>query len=235
MVQLIFFLQATQYRDCILDRRFADKHGLEPALKRGVFFDMLLIFVERCRADAVQFATRQGGLNQIGRVHRALAFACADQSVHFVDKKDDVALGLLHFVKHAFQPFFKLAAVFCARNQRTHVEREQLAMFQTVGHVAIGNAQGQSLSDSRFADARFSDQHRIILCPARQYLDRPADFFVSADDRIELTCTRDLSKVACKFLERVIAVFGTGSVCCASAAQFVNGPVQPFGVHPCGS
>src|SRR3546814_13313150 len=75
VVQLIFFLDAAQDRDRILDRRLADEDGLEAPLERGVFLDMLAIFVERRRADAVEFAGCERGFKQVRGVHSALNLA----------------------------------------------------------------------------------------------------------------------------------------------------------------
>ena len=77
---------------------------------------MFLIFIERRCTNAVQFAARQGRLDQVGGIHRAFAFARADKRMHFVDEQDDVALCLLDLVKYALQSLFKFAAIFCARN-----------------------------------------------------------------------------------------------------------------------
>ena len=52
-------LQTTQDGDGILHRRLLHQNGLEPALKRGVLFDILAVFVQRRRADAVQLAARE--------------------------------------------------------------------------------------------------------------------------------------------------------------------------------
>ena len=93
VVQLVLLLQPAQDRDRVLDGRLADEHRLEAPLERGVLLDMLAIFVERGRADAVQLAARERGLEQVAGVHRAFGFARADQRVHLVDEQDDVALG----------------------------------------------------------------------------------------------------------------------------------------------
>src|SRR3546814_13003983 len=98
VVQLIFFLDAAQDRDRILDRRLADENGLEAPLERGVFLDMLAIFVERRRADAVEFAACERGFKQVRGVHSALTLAGADERVHPVDEQDAFALGRLHTV-----------------------------------------------------------------------------------------------------------------------------------------
>ena len=83
---------------------------------------MFLIFIECRCTNAVQFPARQGRFYKVGGVHRALAFASAHKRMHFVDEQDDVALCLLDLIKHAFQPFFKLATIFCPCNQRAHIE-----------------------------------------------------------------------------------------------------------------
>ena len=168
------------------DRRLADEHRLEAPFERGVLLDMLAIFVERGRADAVQFAAGEGRLEQVGRVHRAFAFARADQGVHLVDEQDDLARGLLDLVEHAFQPLLELAAIFGAGDQRAHVEAEQAPVLDPVGHVAIGDAQREPLGDRGLADAGLADQHRIILGPPREHLDGPANLLVAADHRVEL-------------------------------------------------
>ena len=67
VVQLVFLLEPAQDRDRVLDRRLADEHRLEAPLQRGVLLDILAIFVERGRADAVQLAARQRGLEQVAR------------------------------------------------------------------------------------------------------------------------------------------------------------------------
>ena len=43
-------------------RRLVHQDGLEAPLERGILLDVFAVFVERRRADAVQFAARQHGL-----------------------------------------------------------------------------------------------------------------------------------------------------------------------------
>ena len=59
MEDLVPGLQTTQDGDGILHRRLLHQNGLEPALERGVLFDILAIFVQRGCADAVQFTARE--------------------------------------------------------------------------------------------------------------------------------------------------------------------------------
>ena len=124
VVHLVLLLQAAQDRDGVLHRRFAHEHGLEAAGQRGVLLHIFAVFVQRGGADAVQFAARQGGLQQVGGVHRPVAGARADQRVHLVDEEDDLALGGDGLVQHRLQPLLELAAVFGAGDQAAHVQRQ---------------------------------------------------------------------------------------------------------------
>ena len=226
MVQFVFFLEAAQDRDRVLDRRLGDEHRLEAARERGVLLDMFAIFVERGRADAMQFAARQRRLQQVGGVHRAIRLAGADQRVHLVDEQDDAALGRGDFVEHGFQALLEFAAIFRAGDQRAQVEREQLLVLQRFRHVAIDDAQREAFDDRGLADAGLADQHRIVLGAARQHLDGAADFLVAADHRIELAGAGGVGEVARIFLQRVIGVFGARRIGGAALAQILDRQVQ---------
>ena len=78
--------------------------------------------------------------------------------------------------KHGFQPFLKFAAEFRARNQRAHIQREQLAVLQAVGHVAAHDALRKSFGNRGFAHAGLADQHGIVLRFARKNADNVSDF-----------------------------------------------------------
>ena len=91
VVDLVALAQAAQDRDRLLDRRLVDEDRLEAPLERGVLLDVLAVLVERRRADRVQLAAREHRLEQVGRVHRALGRAGADDGVQLVDEQDDLA------------------------------------------------------------------------------------------------------------------------------------------------
>ena len=75
VMHLVPLAQAAQDRDRVLDARLADLHRLEAAFECGVLLDVLAVLIERRRADGVQFAARQGGLEQVRGVHRAVVAA----------------------------------------------------------------------------------------------------------------------------------------------------------------
>ena len=228
---LVFVLQPAQNGNRVFDGRLGHVNRLEAPRERRVLLDMLLVFVERGGADAVQFAARQRRLEQIGRIHRAVGFAGADQRVHFVDEENDAAVGRRDFLQHGLQPLLEFAAVFCAGDHRAEIERKQLLVLQTFGHVAVDDAQRQALDDRGLADAGLADQNRIVLGPARQNLDRAADFLVAADHRIELAVARGLREIAGIFLQRVIGVFGRCGVGGASLAQRIDGGIEVLRRH----
>ena len=86
MVQFVFFLETAQNRDGVGDGWLGDEHRLEAARQRGILFDMLAIFVERGRTDAMELAPRESRLQEVRCVHRAIRLAGANERVHFVDE-----------------------------------------------------------------------------------------------------------------------------------------------------
>jgi hypothetical protein len=203
-----------------------DEDRLEAAGQRGVLFDMLAVFVERGRADAVQFAAGKGRLQQVGRVHGAVRLAGADQRMHLVDEQDDRAGGGLDLVENGLQALLELAAIFRAGDQRAHVERHQLLVLQALRHVAIDDAQGEAFGDGGLADAGFADQDGLFLVRRdRTWMVRR----ISSSRPITGSSlpSRIGGQVAGVFLQRVIGLFGAGAVGGAALADIVDRLVEP--------
>ena len=211
-MDLVLLLQATQDGDRILHRRLGDEDGLEAPRQGGVLLHVLAVFVESGGADAVQLAPGQGRLEQVGGVHGAIGLPGAHQSVHLVDEQDHGTLGGGDLVQHRLQPLLELAAVLRPGDQGAHVEGQQLLVLQALRNVSIDDALGQALDDGRLADTRLADQDRVVLGPAGQDLDGPANFLVPADDRIDLAVPGRLGQVAGIAVEGVIALLGRGAV-----------------------
>ena len=51
------------------------------------------------------------------------------------DEKDNVPMGVLHFLEHALQPVLEFASIGSTRNESTHVQRNHPAAFERVGYV----------------------------------------------------------------------------------------------------
>ncbi len=234
VVDFVFFLEAAQDRHRVLDGGFRDEDRLETTGQGRVLLDVLAIFIQRGGADAVQFAARQGGLQQVGGVHGPVALARADQGVHFVDEKHDLPLGGGDLVQHGLEALLELAAVFGARDQGAHVERQNLLVLQAFRHVAVDDAQGQTLDDGGLADAGFADQDGVVLGAAGQHLNGATDLLIAADDRVDLAVARGLGQVAGVAFQGVEAVLGARAVGGLALADFGDGVVQLLGRDPGG-
>ena len=91
VVLLVALLDALEDLDRLFDARLLDHDGLEAALEGGVALDVLAVVVERGRADALQLAAGQRGLEDVRGVDGAFGGAGADEHVHLVDEQHAVA------------------------------------------------------------------------------------------------------------------------------------------------
>ena len=125
-------LQPLQDLDGLGDRRLRHVDLLEAPRQRVVLLEDLAVFVVGRRADALQRAGRQRGLEQVGRVERAAGRgAGADDRVDLVDEQDRLrAFGEL--LQHGLQPLLEVAAVLGAGQERAHVERVHLVFAQEI-------------------------------------------------------------------------------------------------------
>ena len=140
MVHFVALLQTTQDGDGVLHGGLIDQHFLEAALKRGVLFDVLAVFVERRRTHAVQLAAGECRLEHVARIHGALGLAGADHGVQLVDEQDDLPFLLGQIVEHALEAFLELAAELGTGDQCTHVERQNPLVAQAFRHFAVDDA-----------------------------------------------------------------------------------------------
>ncbi len=112
-----------------------------------------------------------------------------------------------------------------------HVERQQPLVAQGFRHVAVDDAQRETLDDGGLADAGLADKHGVILGAAREHLHGAADFLVAADDGIQLAGFRRLGEVARVFLQRIVGVLGAGGVRRAAFADVVDRAVEGLRRH----
>ena len=112
-MRLVAIAQTTEDLDRVFNGWLFDTNLLEAACQRLVALEVLAVLIERRGTNRLQLATRQGGLENAGRVDRALCGTCAYEVMQLVDEEDDVAsLGdLLHDL---LQALLELAAVLRA-------------------------------------------------------------------------------------------------------------------------
>ena len=207
VISLVSVLESAENRNRILYRRFIDHNRLETAFQRRILFNIFAVFVQRGRANAVQFAACQHRLQHVAGIHRTLGLAGTDDRMQLIDKEQDLAVRLLDFIEDGFQPFLKLAAVLGTRNQRAHIQRENLLVFQRCGYIPLGDSLRETFDYRRLADAGLTDQHRVVLGLSRENPDDISDFIITADHRINLLRLRLRDKLLAEFLQRIISIF----------------------------
>ena len=166
--------------------RLLDLHGLEAAGEGRVLFEVLLVFGPGGRSDRPQFAARQGGLQEIGRIVLTGLAAGADQRVRLVDEKDDGLGARLGLLDHRFQAVLEFTLHARAGLQQAKIECAQSDVAQRRRDVAGRYAEREALDDGGLAHARFAREDRIVLATTRQDVDHLTDLEVAAEDRVDL-------------------------------------------------
>ncbi len=122
MMHFVLFFQPTQNGNRIFHARFTDQYFLETPLQSRIFFDILAVFIQRRRADAMQLTACQRRFEHIACVHCAFGLARADHSMNFIDKQNNLAFLFGQIRQHRLQALFKFTPVLGARQQRTHIQ-----------------------------------------------------------------------------------------------------------------
>ncbi|MPN16492.1 hypothetical protein SDC9_163836 [bioreactor metagenome] len=102
--------------------RFIHAHGLESAFQCRVFLDSAVL-IQRCGADQLQFASREGRLQDVACIHASLSISCANDFVDFIDEEDDLFVRP-DFIHQLLHPFFELAADAGSLNERDDVQTD---------------------------------------------------------------------------------------------------------------
>ena len=208
VINFVALLESSEYRNRVFDSGLVYHNGLETTLKSGVLFNIFAVFVERSCADAVQLAPCKHGLQKVTCVHAALGLACADYCVQLIDEEQYPALGFLYLFEHSLESLFKLAAILCAGDKRTHIKAENSLVFKPLGHIAADYSLRKALGDSSLADAGLADKHGVVLGFSRKNTNDISYLRVTADNGIKLVFARTLDKVGAVFRKCVVSIFG---------------------------
>ena len=225
-MHLVLLFQAAKDGYSVLDGGLRHVNRLEAPRQRRVLLHMLAVLVEGRGSDAVQLAPGEGGLEQVGGIHRALGRAGADERVQLVDEHHDLACRRVDLGQHGFQALLELAAELRAGHHGAEIEGQQPLVPKRFRHVAIDDPLGQAFDDRRLADARLADDDRVVLGSPREDLHDAADLLIAADHRIDRAASRRLGQVARILLERVVARLGGCAVRRPSLAQVVDRSIQ---------
>ena len=100
MVNLVALFEATQNADGVLDAGLAHVYLLETALKGGVLFDVLAVFLQSGCAHEAEFTASQQRLDHVAGVHCGFpGRARTDDGVKLIDEGDDFTVGVLDLIK----------------------------------------------------------------------------------------------------------------------------------------
>src|SRR5690348_3306661 len=103
MMRLIALFEPAQNCNRVFDGRLSDIDGLETPLQGRILLDVLLVFIERGRADGAKLAAGERRLQQVAGVHRPLRLSRANDGVQLVDEENDLAVTLRDFLDDGFE------------------------------------------------------------------------------------------------------------------------------------
>src|SRR5690606_18336404 len=104
----------------------------------------------------------------------------------------------------------EVAAEARPRDQRAHVEREDLSVLESGRYVSAHDALGKSFDDGSLPDARIADQERVVLLATREHLDQPRELRLTSDEGLDLTFLGEGVQVRGEALEGVLFACVTG-------------------------
>ena len=209
MVRLVTVAQTLKDLHRLLNAGFLDLHRLEAALESRILLDVLAVLVVRGRANRLELAARQHGLEHLGRVDRPLGGTRTHEGVDLVDEQDDIA-ARADLLEDLLQTLLEVAAVTRTRDQRPHVKAVDLLILDGLRHVAVHDRLGEALNDRGLTDAGFTDQDRVVLRAAREDLHDALHLDATTDDGVQLVLARSLRQVATKLLkDRGIRALGS--------------------------
>ena len=112
---------------------------------------------------------------------------------------------ILQLLHHGFQPLLKVAAIACAGEERSHVERKNRGVRQNLGRLALDDLLREAFGDGGLADAGIADQERVILAAAAKNLHAAFNLRRPPDQRVDVALAGLGVQVDAIFRERAFA------------------------------
>ena len=150
--------------------------------------------------------------------------------MQFVNEGDDLTIGVLDFLQHGLQAFFKLTAVLGTRHHGREVEGDHAAVAQRLGNVALHNALGETLHNRGLADARLANEHGVVLSATREHLNNAANFVIASNNRVQLAGPSDLGEVTSVLFEGLKGALGILSGNALTATNLTQSSEQLFAI-----
>ncbi len=188
--------QALQDRHRVGHRGLGHLHLLEAPRQRPVPLEVLAVLLPGGGTDAAQAAGFEGRLQEVGGVHGApLHRSGPHQVVDLVHEQNGLG-SVLQRLDHALQPLLEVAPVAGAGQQRPQVQGMHRHVLHGRRHVAAGDLEGQALHQRCLAHAGVAHEHRVVLPPPLEHVERAQDLRLAANDRVDATLAGQLGEVA---------------------------------------
>ena len=153
---LVFMADPLEDPDGVIHAGFVHLDRLEAPFQRRVLLDVLPVFIQRGGADALEFPPGQGGLDDVGGIHRALGGTGPHDGVDFIHKQNHIA-GPLDLFHHGLDALLELAAILRAGNHESEIEGDDLLVEEDFGNDTAGDFLCQTLDDGGLTDAGLAD------------------------------------------------------------------------------
>ena len=120
--------------------------------------------------------------------------------MQLVDEEDRV-LGPFDLVHHRLDAFFKLTAIFRSGDHHRQVEDDDPLVAQQLGDFPADDHLSEAFDDGGLADARFTQQHGVVLLATTENLNDALDLVRATDHGIEFVLTSQLGEIAAEAVE----------------------------------
>ena len=187
VIDLVFILETAEDLISLINGRFRNFNGLKAPGEGTVLVKVFPVFFIGRRADTAHLARGKRRFQDVGCIQRTAGYSSGpDNGVNLVDKENNI----LYFFKvcnDLFQPVFEITTEAGSSQQRPHVQRINLCIFQGFRNLPLGDSLGEPLRDRRFSHAGLADMNGIILVAAAEDLDGPLDDVLAADQWVQFT------------------------------------------------
>ena len=156
----------------------------------------------------MKFSPSQHWFQKVACIHGTLSFSSANNRMKLIDKKNDFPCGLLNFLKNSFKALLEFTTEFRTCNQCAHIEGNNHFVFQTFWNITPNDALGKPFNDCSFPNARLTYENWVVFSSAGKNLNHPANFFITAYDRIEFVGSGHFSEITAILFQRLISGFG---------------------------
>ena len=160
-----------------------------------------MVFLQGGGANHLDLAAREGGLEDVGGVHRTFRTARPHERVDLIEEQDAV-LRILRFLDELLETLLELSAVHRAGDHARHVERDHPLAAHPLRGVPGGDRFGETLHDGRLADARLADQHGVVLRAAGKDLENALNLGLASDHGIQFALGGGFREIASVGVER---------------------------------